>query len=54
MFWQIKAYWQYYFEDLKGFKHFWCRLRKHPCGPIYYNQGWEPDWRCINCGDYLN
>lgn len=32
----------------------WCRLRKHPNGPIYYNVGGtEPDWKCIDCGEYL-
>lgn len=31
-----------------------CRAKYHPCGPIYYNyNGYEPDDRCKNCGDYI-
>jgi len=34
---------------------FYCRLRNHPCGAIYYNpNGLEPDSRCKHCGDYLD
>jgi len=30
-----------------------CRLRNHPCGPVFYTEGLEPDWTCKECGDYL-
>jgi hypothetical protein len=31
-----------------------CRINNHPCGCIYYNpSGYEPDGRCINCGDEI-
>uniref|UniRef100_A0A6M3L277 Uncharacterized protein n=1 Tax=viral metagenome TaxID=1070528 RepID=A0A6M3L277_9ZZZZ len=37
-----------WFERLK------CRIKRHPCGSIYYNPGgYEPDYRCSNCGDEL-
>jgi hypothetical protein len=37
-----------------GWRQFWCRLRGHPCGPIWYNPGGlEPDMSCKNCGDQL-
>jgi len=38
-----------YFTRLK------CRIKKHPCGNIYYNPApaTEPDYRCKNCGDIL-
>jgi len=29
-----------------------CRFNNHSCGSIYYSPGgYEPDGRCINCGD---
>jgi hypothetical protein len=29
-----------------------CRMRGHPCGPVFYNAGGdEPDGSCRNCGD---
>lgn len=32
----------------------YCRMRGHPCGPVYYNStGYEPDMSCKNCGDEL-
>jgi len=31
-----------------------CRLRKHPCGVIWYNiYSNEPDMHCKNCYDWL-
>jgi len=31
-----------------------CRINRHPCGCIFYNpSGYEPDGRCINCGDEI-
>ena len=31
-----------------------CRWDNHSCGAIFYNPGgYEPDGRCINCGDEL-
>jgi hypothetical protein len=33
---------------------FWCRLKKHPAGVIWYNpSGLEPDMRCSKCFDDL-
>lgn len=53
--WFKKWYWQFLLEDCKGWKHFLCRIRNHPNGPIYYNPiGTEPDYRCIDCGEHLN
>lgn len=32
----------------------WCRMRGHPYGVVWYNPGgMEPDMRCKNCGDDL-
>jgi len=32
----------------------WCRIRNHPCGPVWYNpNGLEPDMHCKNCGDLI-
>jgi len=31
-----------------------CRIKRHPCGIIYYNTGsYEPDGRCKDCGDLI-
>jgi hypothetical protein len=31
-----------------------CRFNNHPCGCIFYNPGgYEPDGRCIDCGDEI-
>ncbi len=36
--------------DISWIKAVICRIRKHPCGSIYYNSnGYEPDGRCRNC-----
>jgi hypothetical protein len=32
---------------------FWCRLKGHQCGPIWYSHGLEPDMRCKNCNDEI-
>lgn len=51
--------WKYALEpprsgDYARWRVILCRFRGHPCGPIYYNPGgYEPDWECQNCGDFL-
>ena len=31
-----------------------CRYKGHPCGSVYYNPGgYEPDPKCIHCGDEI-
>ena len=56
------CFWQYLFSDfnkiwdegfLSGIKIVICRFNGHSCGCIYYSSGFEPDWRCKNCGEYL-
>lgn len=32
----------------------WCRFRGHPNGIRYYALADEPDYTCIDCGEYLN
>jgi len=53
-------FYQYLFRkgDNPDFCSWWerlkCRFNNHPCGCIYYNPGgYEPDGRCINCGDEI-
>ncbi len=47
----VKYRWQ---RPLGYSKIWWCRLRNHPAGTIYYNpNGFEPDNHCKNCGDEL-
>ena len=57
---QIPSYLQYLFSkaDNPDFCSWWerlkCRIKHHPCGSIYYNpSGYEPDGRCMNCGDEI-
>lgn len=52
--WVDPWWWKYLFEKPFDITKFWCRIRGHPMGPIYYNPGgWEPDNHCKNCGDEL-
>lgn len=63
--WDLKypCYWSYLFEDWHKIvnKHgirnlittVICRFNRHPCGPIWYCYGDEPDMHCRNCGDDL-
>ena len=56
--WFTKEWYQYLFAErayrTSLWTAFWCRLKGHPDGPIYYNpSGLEPDDRCINCGDHI-
>lgn len=51
------SWWRYIFERPWTWRKVLCRMRGHPCGPIYYTsnpEATEPDWRCDNCGDYLS
>ncbi len=37
-----------------GWRAFWCRLRGHPAGEVFFNVGGlEPNTHCRNCGDDL-
>jgi hypothetical protein len=52
--WISPRWWHYLFEDCTGWRNFWCRVRGHPRGPLYYNVGGsEPDWRCRDCNEFI-
>ena len=59
MKWLTRLWYQYLFGELKGYswRTKWtkivCRIKGHPCGPIYYCHGTEPDYRCKNCKDEI-
>jgi len=53
MKWFTYSWWKYLFTDLKGWRHFWCRVNKHRCGVVWFSWGDEPDMRCRNCGEDL-
>ncbi len=59
MKWFTRTWYIYLFENLHGellrtkITKIICRIKQHPCGPIYYCHGTEPDMRCKNCGDEL-
>ena len=54
MAWFAQAWWDYLLAKPASWLTFWCRLRGHPYGVIWYNlQGTEPDMTCTNCGDDL-
>jgi hypothetical protein len=39
---------------VENWNHLMCRIRCHPCGPIFFNPGGlEPDGHCKNCGDEI-
>jgi len=51
-------WWKYVFEKpcygSSWLRSIWCRINKHPRGPVYYNPtGFEPDMTCKDCGDEL-
>ena len=46
--------WKYSLSKPFSWNAFFCRMRGHPCGVVYYNAtGTEPDMTCKNCGDDL-
>ncbi len=53
------SYYEWLFHDLskysfrKSLTKFFCRIKDHPNGPIWYCQGLEPDMRCQDCLDYI-
>lgn len=57
------GFWQYVFEPVKTrynderfyqLRVWWCRLRGHPSGIVFYNpSGYEPDYTCKGCGEDL-
>jgi hypothetical protein len=51
----LNYYWYcYVFEKPFTIYKFWCRIKGHPNGMVYYNpNGWEPDNHCKDCGDLL-
>ena len=52
--WFTIGWYKYLFEKPFNFQKLFCRMRGHPCGPVYYNLlGGEPDDRCKNCGDRI-
>jgi hypothetical protein len=59
--WFLLSWYQYLFEKRDRWyggsgwvRTIICRMRNHPCGPIWYNpNGLEPDMHCKNCGDDL-
>jgi hypothetical protein len=54
--WFSLQWWEYLLSNLgdKPVNRLVCRIKGHPCGPIYYTMtGFEPDMRCKNCGDEL-
>ena len=51
--WISISWYQYLFSTPFTFKKLWCRIRRHPSGPIFYSHGAEPDYRCSNCGDEI-
>lgn len=52
--WFRPTWWRYMLRGCRGWTNFWCRVRGHPAGPIYYRaDGDEPDWRCRNCRENI-
>lgn len=52
--WFTAYWWKYLLEKPCNRTKFWCRIKGHPDGPIWYNiNGTEPDMRCQNCKDEL-
>lgn len=56
--WFEFAWWQYLFSkpwrQKLTWEIFWCRVKGHPNGTVYYNPGgFEPDYRCKDCGEDL-
>ena len=49
-------WWRFLLEDCAGWRNFWCRVRGHPAGPIFFQTSVladEPNWYCRNCGEYI-
>ena len=54
MKWFSLSWWLYLFDGCTGWTNFWCRVRNHPGGVVWYNvNALEPDMRCNNCGEDL-
>jgi hypothetical protein len=58
--WFTPSWWKYLLAPSKWNEASWfdvikCRMFGHPPGPYWYNpHGYEPDWTCRGCGDFLN
>ena len=55
MHWFTRGWWKYLLEGKPDWTRFWCRVRGHPKGIVYYTWGdaAEPDYHCKTCGEYL-
>ena len=53
MKWLSFWYWQYLFTDCTGWDNFWCRIKNHPRGVVWYSSDYEPDMHCKDCGELL-
>lgn len=53
--WFTKDWWGYLLEKPLNLTKFFCRIKGHRCGPVWYNVGGlEPDMHCSNCYDDLS
>jgi hypothetical protein len=52
--WLQIGWYRYLFENNKGWRNVWCRMRGHPHGVWFYRAyGGEPDMTCKDCGEDL-
>ncbi|MEK6833381.1 MAG: hypothetical protein AABY32_05015 [Nanoarchaeota archaeon] len=50
--WFTISWWEYLLEKCEGWDNFWCRVKGHPHGIVFYNpNGLEPDTHCKDCGE---
>lgn len=53
--WLRIAWWKFLLARPFSFRAFFCRMRGHPYGVVWFNpSGFEPDMTCRNCGDDLD
>lgn len=51
--WIDVCWWRHLFES-RDLRNFWCRVRGHPSGPVFYRpHGDEPDYHCNDCGEEI-
>lgn len=54
MYWFTLEWWKYLLAKPRSWTAFWCRMKGHPEGTVWFNPGaLEPDMHCKNCGDDL-
>lgn len=52
--WLTPGWWRGLLDGCTGWRNFWCRVRCHPYGVVWYSQYRdEPDMRCKNCREDL-